>query len=120
MRVCVFGLWHLGSVTAACLAAGGHQVVGLDFDEAMVASLQAGAPPLFEPGLEELIKAGMVAGRLRFTDDPADAVRGAEVIWVTYDTPVDADDRADTAFVHRCIEAIMGDLAPGALVLIPA
>jgi len=118
MRVCVFGLWHLGSVTAACLAAGGHQVVGLDFDEAMVASLQAGAPPLFEPGLEELIKAGMVAGRLRFTDDPADAVRGAEVIWVTYDTPVDADDRADTAFVHRCIEAIMGDLAPGALVLI--
>lgn len=118
MNVCVFGLWHLGTVTAACLAASGHQVVGLDFDAATVASLQSGAPPLFEPGLEELIKDGIAAGRLRFTADPAAAVPNAELVWVTYDTPVDADDQADTAFVHRCIEAIMGDLAPGALMII--
>src|SRR5580658_5130720 len=56
MNICVLGLWHLGSVTAAGLAALGHRVVGLDFDEARVANLSKGIVPIFEPGLEELIK----------------------------------------------------------------
>ena len=60
MKVCVLGLWHLGTVTAACLASGGHQVVGLDFDESVIANLKKGKLPLFEPGLEELVKMGLL------------------------------------------------------------
>ena len=71
MKVCVFGLWHLGCVTAACLAQAGHQVVGLDADPDVIDGLRRGKPPLFEPGLEELIKSGMEAGRLRFETQPA-------------------------------------------------
>ncbi len=62
MKVCVLGLWHLGTVTAACLASGGHEVMGLDFDRQAVARLKCGKPPIFEPGLEELIGEGMAAG----------------------------------------------------------
>ena len=60
----MLGLWHLGTVTAACLAAGGHDVTGLDFDPAVVSRLAAGNPPLFEPGLEDLVRSGLATGRL--------------------------------------------------------
>lgn len=70
MRVAVYGLWHLGYVTAACCAAGGHDVVGLDLDEPVVNDLKRDLPPLHEPGLNELIAAGTAAGRLSFTTDP--------------------------------------------------
>jgi UDPglucose 6-dehydrogenase len=81
MKVCVSGLWHLGSVTAACLAAAGHDVIGLDADAAAVERLSRGTPPLFEPGLEDLVKSGIAAGRLRFTGDAAAAARGADLVW---------------------------------------
>ena len=67
MNVCVAGLWHLGTVIAACLASGGHDVVGIDVDPVVVAGLAAGVPPIFEPRLEDLVRAGLAAGRLRFT-----------------------------------------------------
>jgi UDPglucose 6-dehydrogenase len=118
MRVTVLGLWHLGSVTAACLAAGGHDVVGLDPDADVVAHLAVGRPPLHEPGLAELLADGIEAGRLRFTADPADALAGADVLWVTFDTPVDDEDRADVGAVRAHLEGVAGAIAPGTLVLI--
>src|SRR5262245_40750098 len=99
MNITVLGLWHLGSVTAACLARH-HQVTGLDFDEPVLAKLQAGHAPLHEPGLDELLAAGIAAGRLGFSADSAVAAR-SDVLWVCYDTPVDADDRSDLAWVHE-------------------
>ena len=63
---CVFGLWHLGSVAAACLAESGLLVRGVDPDPAVVGELRAGRPPIFEPGLEALIAQQVVAGRLSF------------------------------------------------------
>ena len=62
MKACVLGLWHLGTVTSACLASGGHDVTGLDFDADVVVSLAAGKPPLFEPGLKDLVNAGLASG----------------------------------------------------------
>jgi len=118
MRVCVQGLWHLGTVTAACLAHAGHDVVGLDDDRDVLRALSSGLPPLFEPGLEELVKLGLTAGRLSFTSDPADALQLADVLWVTFDTPVDDGDNADTAFVERRVKAVFEYLKPGALVLV--
>src|SRR5262245_19969857 len=118
MRVAVYGLWHLGCVTAPCLAEGGHDVVGLDLDAATVEGLLAGRPPLHEPGLAELIQAGAAAGRLAFTTCPADALRDADVLWVAFDTPVDDSDQADVGFVRARLEQIAQAIRPGTLVLV--
>ena len=116
MRICVVGLWHLGTVTAACLASAGHDVIGLDFDPAVVADLAAGTPPLFEPGLDELVKAGLASGHLRFTTDAAAA--NADVVWIAYDTPVDDDDRGDVEYVVERAVSLFPCLGDGATVLI--
>jgi UDPglucose 6-dehydrogenase len=118
MRVTVYGLWHLGCVTAACLAKGGHRVVGLDPDAGVVAELQAGRPPLHEPGLPELTAEGLANGRLRFTADAAEALADAEVLWVTFDTPVDDNDEADVAYVRAQLEKVAGCVRPGTTVLL--
>jgi len=118
VKVVVQGLWHLGTVVAACLAAAGHEVVGLDGDGARTRGLAAGCPPVFEPGLEALVREGLSRGRLRFTSDPAEACAGAEALWVAYDTPVDDDDRADVAFVVAEVERVWPWLPPAALVVV--
>jgi UDPglucose 6-dehydrogenase len=118
VKVCVYGLWHLGTVTAACLAAAGHDVTGLDDDGEALRALASGIPPLFEPGLEDLLADGLAAGRLHFTSDPIVALRDADVLWVAFDTPVDEEDCAEPAFVESHVEAIWGQLAPNTLVLI--
>lgn len=117
MNVCVQGLWHLGTVTAACLASVGHRVVGLDFDRATIEKLSSGTPPLFEPGLEELVKRGLASGQLGFSSD-ASAAKGVEVLWVAYDTPVDEDDNADVESVVANVEKSLPHLDSDAIVLI--
>ena len=116
-RITVLGLWHLGCVTAACCAKH-FPVVGLDFDAANIAKLKAGQAPLFEPGLNELIAAGLENKSLTFTDDPTAACGKADVLWVCYDTPVNEDDVADVDFVLSRVRQALAHLRPGALVLI--
>ncbi|MHB8138581.1 MAG: UDP-glucose dehydrogenase family protein [Smithellaceae bacterium] len=118
MKVCVQGLWHLGSVTAACLASIGHDVIGLDTDQKTIAGLNQGKAPLFEPGLNDLLQAGIANSNLRFTTDIADAVSNADVLWVAFDTPVDDEDRADIDFVLNQIKDSLPMLADGAVVLV--
>lgn len=118
MKVCVQGLWHLGTVTAACLASVGHRVTGFDPDGATVAALKSGTPPLFEPGLEDMIKKGLASGQLSFSDSARDALRDIEVLWVAYDTPVDEDDNADVAYVAGEIEKVLPHLPAEATVLV--
>lgn len=118
LKVCVQGLWHLGTVTAACLASRGISVSGLDFDAGVVAALRRGEMPLFEPGLRELAGQGVEAGRLAFFDEPGAAVRDIEVLWIAYDTPVDDDDRADVDWVFAQIERTLPHVPPGTTVLV--
>lgn len=118
MRICVAGLWHLGSVTAACLAAGGHDVVGFDEDAAVIDGLCEGRPPLFEPGLADLIGEGLASSQLAFTTQAKQAAEGADVYWVTYDTPVDENDVADVDYVLDRVKKDLPFLPAGALVLI--
>lgn len=118
MKICVFGLWHLGTVTAACTAAKGHDVAGLDLDPANVSQLSAGRPPIFEPGLAELVQAGLKSGSLRFTTSPGEALKGAEVLWVTFDTPVNENDVADVDSVVRAVSSLFGEIPDGCTVLI--
>jgi UDPglucose 6-dehydrogenase len=116
MHVVVLGLWHLGSVTAACLARH-HHVTGLDFDEPVLAGLRRGHAPLQEPGLDELLAAGIASTKLDFASAPAVAAT-ADVLWVCYDTPVDADDRSDLALVHSHLARVLPELRPGTVVLV--
>jgi len=118
MKVCVQGLWHLGSVTAACLASLGHDVIGLDADAATIEKLAQGKAPLFEPGLDDLLQAGITSSKLKFSTAPSLALEGAEVLWVAFDTPVDDEDRADVAFVQGQIQMALPFLADGAVVLV--
>lgn len=117
MKIVILGLWHLGCVTAACVAKHAP-VVGLDFDEAAVAQLRTGRPPLFEPGLTELMQSSVKAGNLQFSSDPAEACSGTDLLWVCYDTPVDDDDLADLTPVLQGIDACAPHLGPNTLVLI--
>jgi UDPglucose 6-dehydrogenase len=119
MNVTVLGLWHLGSVTAACCAKH-FPVTGLDFDAGNIANLNSGKAPLFEPGLNELLAAGLAARKLSFTTDPKIACPKADVLWLTYDTPVNDRDESDAAFVLGNLRRALAHLPEGALVLISA
>jgi len=119
MNVTVLGLWHLGCVTAAC-GARHFQVVGLDFDAANIANLNQGRAPLAEPGLNELLAAGLAAQKLSFTTDPKTACAGADVLWLCYDTPVNENDESDVDFVLGNLRRALPHLPAGALVLISA
>ena len=117
MRICVYGLWHLGTVTAACLSEH-FQVVGCDPESRTVSGLNAGRPPIFEPGLEELVQSRAAAGQLSFSEKLEESIAGADIIWLTFDTPVKEDDTADTEFVRGQLEALFPYLMDGMLVLI--
>jgi UDPglucose 6-dehydrogenase len=119
MNLTVLGLWHLGSVTAACCAKH-FRVTGLDFDEAAVAKLNSGQAPLFEPGLNELIAAGLAAKKLSFTSEAKTACANADVLWLTCDTPVNDHDESDVDSVLADLRRALPYLPAGALVLISA
>ena len=118
MKGCVLGLWHLGSVTAACLASVGHDVTGLDSNSGIVEKLQEAEPPVSEPGLDDLIREGINVDRLRFTTDAKIAISSAEVLWVTYDTPVDENDQADVEFVFEEVLKLLSFLSIDTTVLV--
>lgn len=117
MKIAVVGLWHLGSVISACLAAADHEVLGYDANVAVITALKTAAAPLFEPGLDFLIASGLKSGKLHYHADPS-VLNQAEIVWVTYDTPVDDNDIADVNFVMHEIEKILPHLAPQTLVII--
>ena len=100
----MYGLWHLGTVTAACLAQD-TDVIAVDADLALVNSLARGEPPVDEPGLDELIQSGLATERLRFGNDIHAALEPADILWVTFDTPVDDDDRPDVDWLRNQLAA---------------
>lgn len=117
MNITVLGLWHLGSVTAAC-SAEHHRVAGFDFDETLIASLREGRPPLHEPGLPELLQQGLTRGTLSFSTDPERACTQTDVLWVCDDTPVDDNDCADVDHVIERIRRCLSFVPERAIILI--
>lgn len=118
MRVCVQGLWHLGSVISACLASSGHYVVGFDSNKEVIRNLKKNKAPLFEPELNTLIACGTRGGQLRFTDDIRDAYQDIDILWITYDTPVNDEDIANIDFVIDQVKSSINFMPDGLLVLI--
>ena len=111
MRVVVIGAGHVGLVTAGALATVGHHVVAVDEDEEKIRALANGAPPFFEPGLEELIDGAMSSGCLRFAVEPADALGDAEVVFLCVGTPARASGETNLVSVERAARSIAAHLA---------
>jgi UDPglucose 6-dehydrogenase len=117
LRIGVYGLWHLGCVTAACLAAARFVTTGLDDDSHVVETLAAGAAPVYEPGLDALISEGVRAGMLSFTTD-IHRLEECDVVWITFDTPVDENDAANVDYVRTRAVTTFAHLRPDATLLI--
>ena len=99
MRIAVVGTGYVGLVAGACLAETGTHVFCVDIDEAKIDRLKRGEIPIYEPGLEPLVKRNVEDGRLMFTTDIAEAVRDSEVIFIAVGTPPDEDGSADLRHV---------------------
>ncbi|WP_243231876.1 UDP-glucose/GDP-mannose dehydrogenase family protein [Microbacterium sp. CIAB417] len=116
MKLSVIGCGYLGAVHAAAMASIGHEVVGIDVDDRKVASLSSGVAPFFEPGLQEILTAGLASGNLRFTTDISEA-RGAEVHFIGVGTPQQKDGHAaDLTFVNAAVDGLLPHLAAGDVV----
>jgi UDPglucose 6-dehydrogenase len=108
-RIAVFGTGYLGATHAACMAELGHEVIGVDVDEAKLARLSAGEAPFFEPGINEVLKANLEAGRLRFTSSYAEAADFADVHFVGAATP---QKRGELAADLTYVDSVVTTLAP--------
>jgi len=106
MNVTVFGTGYVGLVTGTCLAEVGNDVICVDIDAAKVATLQQGDIPLFEPGLQDMVRANSAAGRLHFTCDAPSAIEHAEIIFIAVGTPSDEDGSADMRHVLAVADTI--------------
>ena len=105
-------------MTAACVAAAGHRVVAYDDDASVVEGLRNGVLPVDEPGLAELVQQGLAAETLVLTNSMEEALEGADLVWIAYDTPVDEEDRADVAYVLERARALVAAAGPDAVILI--
>ncbi len=116
MIISVIGCGYLGAVHAAAMAELGHEVIGIDVDAAKIASLSAGVPPFFEPGLPDILTSAMASGRLRFSTDIAEAAQ-ASVHFVAVGTPQQhGGNAADLRFVDAAFDALAPHLKPGDVV----
>jgi len=115
MKVAVFGMGYVGSVTSACLAANGHDVWGVDVDPVKVVPIAAGRSPVIEPGLDELIGNAVAAGTLHATTDTGRALDRAEISIVCVGTPSDATGGADLTHLRSAVSDIartLGSVTP--------
>lgn len=87
MKISIIGTGYVGLVTGTCLAESGNDVICMDIDDRKIGRLNSGVIPIYEPGLEELIKRNVAHGRLSFTADMAQAVKSADVIFIAVGTP---------------------------------
>ena len=117
MSVCVVGSGYVGLVTGACLADFGMNVVGVDRDTAKIEALGRHEIPIFEPGLETIVRKNVAEGRLRFTTELSPALRAATVVFIAVGTPSRPDGSADLTFIREVAESI-GDNLNGYKVIV--
>ena len=110
-RVAVFGLGYVGCVSAACLAHLGHRVTGVDKDDFKVRAILEGRAPFYEPGLDELVRSGVEAGRLSATMSAANAVQESGIVLVCVGTPSEKNGNLDLAQLRRVTAEIAGAAA---------
>jgi len=106
MRVCVIGTGYVGLVTGACLAHIGHEVICVDNNAEKIKLLQAGKSPIFEPGLEDILRSAIETGKIKFTCDLADGVKKGEILFIAVGTPPLPTGESDTRYVEAVARGI--------------
>lgn len=101
MKLTIIGTGYVGLVSGTCFAEVGHRVICVDNDATKVKMLQSGRIPIYEPGLEELVKKNVEAGRLSFSNSTAEGVANSEVIFIAVPTPPQPDGSVDLSFIER-------------------
>ena len=117
MRLTVIGLGYLGLTHAVCLAALGHDVLGLDIDASKVIRASRGEAPFFEPGLEPLLRKNIDAGRMRFTTSFAEAAGFGDIHFLCVGTPQGVNGSADLRYVHSAADALAPYLCRPSLIV---
>ena len=117
MRVAVMGTGRVGVVTCVALSRMGHDVVGTDVDIDKIDLLRRAEPPFFEPGLEEALAEESASGRLSFTTDPAEALPGAEIVFICVGTPSRPDGEANLIAVEQAVRDIARLASDGSVVV---
>ncbi|HUC85835.1 MAG TPA: UDP-glucose/GDP-mannose dehydrogenase family protein [Candidatus Acidoferrales bacterium] len=110
MKLSIIGTGYVGLVTGTCFAEVGHQVICVDNDAAKVKTLQSGGIPIYEPGLEELVKKNVASGRLRFTASTAEGVQDSAVVFIAVPTPPQPDGSVDLSYIERVARDIAAAL----------
>lgn len=108
MKLTIIGTGYVGLVTGACFAEVGHQVICVDRDEDKIKLLNAGGIPIYEPGLEEMVKKNVGAGRLSFTTSTKEGVERSDVVFIAVPTPPLADGSVDLSFIEGVAREIAG------------
>src|SRR6516162_6853821 len=111
MKISIFGLGYIGSVTGASFAAAGHEVIGVDANPDKVALVNAGRSPVIEPGLDELLGNAVAGGKLRATADPREAVRQSELSLICVGTPSQRNGSLNLEYLERVTQQIGEALA---------
>ncbi|MEO8165030.1 MAG: UDP-glucose 6-dehydrogenase, partial [Betaproteobacteria bacterium] len=106
MKITIIGSGYVGLVSGACFADLGNDVVCVDVDENKIAQLRGGSIPIYEPGLQQLVKHNVAAGRMRFTTDIDESVRHGAVQFIAVGTPSDQDGSADLRYVIAAARGI--------------
>ena len=118
MKICMVGAGYVGLVSGACFADFGHEVVCVDTDPDKIARLRDGVMPIYEPGLDELVRRNVGQGRLAFTTALDEAVAGAQAVFIAVGTPSRrGDGHADLTYVHAAARAIAANLTGEAVVV---
>ena len=110
MKLTIIGTGYVGLVTGTCFAEVGHQVVCVDNDPAKIELLQNGGIPIYEPGLEELVRKNVGAGRLSFSSSTGDGVEKSDIIFIAVPTPPQADGSVDLSFIEKVAREIAGGM----------
>jgi UDPglucose 6-dehydrogenase len=105
-KICVIGVGYVGLVTGTCFGDLGHQVTCVDVDEGKIEKLRAGVLPIYEPGLEEIVRRNMQAGRLEFTSSYNEAIDGSEFAFIAVGTPQGSGGEADLKYVRSAAQSI--------------
>ena len=116
-NICVVGVGYVGLVTGTCFADLGNSVTALDINQERIDNLKVGLLPIYEPGLEEMVKRNVAAGRLKFTTSYAEALDGAEFAFIAVGTPEGVDGEADLQYVRQAVETI-GELMQAPLIIV--
>jgi UDPglucose 6-dehydrogenase len=110
MKITIIGTGYVGLVTGACFAEVGHHVICVDNDSTKVNLLKGGGIPIYEPGLEEMVRENVQAGRLSFTDSTSEGVERSDIIFIAVPTPPLPDGSVDLSYIEKVAREIAGSM----------